>query len=272
MGSDYIKILDLLWNELGFNYKAYKMSMLVPRIDNRVNLSNCNNTKDYLSFLKTSPDEKTKLKNNFLINVSQFFRDPMVFEFLYSCALPEQFYKKPDSLRIWSAGCAAGEEPYSFSILLEEYFLQENISPDIFFFATDSDRNILEEAKKGIYTYNQVVDCKLKFIDSYFHVRNKKYHVNDKVKTMVNFSYDDLLDKDSYAPRESIFGGFDIIFCRNVLIYFNDDFHERIFEKLYRSLVKGGLLVLGEAETIPGKFTRNFIQLNNFSKIYRRLS
>ena len=246
--------------------------MLVPRIDNRINLSKCTNTKDYLRFLKTSPDEKLILENNFQINVSQFFRDPMVFEFLYSCVIPEQFSKKPDSLRIWSAGCSAGEEPFSFAILLEEYFLKENISPDIFFFATDSDQNILEEAKRGNYSYNQVVECKLNFIDKYFRVRNKKYHVNDKIKTMVNFSYDNLLDKNSYAPKESIFGGFDIIFCRNVLIYFNEDFHERIFEKLYRSLEKGGLLVLGEAETIPRKFTGKFIQLNNFSKIYRRLS
>ncbi len=248
------------------------MSMLEKQIERRILETKTKNSLDYLDYIKRNHDEYSKLIDGFHINISHFFRNPMVFNFIESYIIPEHFSGNPDTIRVWSAGCASGQEPYSFAILLEEYLLKENFAPKVFFFATDSDHNALKKAKKGIYSYDQIDECKLKIINKYFQNTNGKYHINDSVKQHVLFHYYNLLHKASYSPKESIFGSFDIIFCRNVLIYFNEEYHDLIFKKLHRSINMGGYLILGESETIPVKYSGKYTRINNLIKIYRRIN
>lgn len=246
--------------------------MLVRRIDNRINRTNSKTPEKYLKYIQSNSDEPVNLLNNFHINVSEFFRNPLVFEYIYNAILPVLSISDNKPIRFWSAGCAAGQEAYSLSILLHEYCLREKISPKIQFFATDSDNKIIEQARKAKYPEECLADCKLGFVNKYFSKEKNEFLLKEDIKKMVSFSYDNLLDRNSYAPKESIYGGFDMILCRNVLIYFNNKYHDGVFEKLYRSLSVGKYLVLGEAEIIPEKFTSNFVQLNNYVKIYKKIS
>lgn len=267
----YTEVLKELKKATGFEYEAYKMSMLIRRIDNRINTTNLSSPEKYFELLSYDNLEMSLLNNNFYINVSHFFRDPIVFEYLSNKILPEFFNSNSRSIRVWSAGCSTGEEPYSFSIILNEFLEKEKLCPEIYFFSTDADTLALKKAKQGLYDLDQLSECKLKYFSKYFTEKQNGYQLSDNIRNMVNFSYDDLLDKTSYAPKESIYGDFDFILCRNVLIYFNEEYHSRIFEKIIKSLKVGGTLILGEVESIPRIYSKNFIQLNEACKIYRRI-
>ena len=147
----------------------------------------------------------------------------------------------------------------------------ETIPPDFYIFATDIDREALRTGKEGIYSIEDVSNVKLGLLRKYFSVEKNIYRIDEKIKEKVSFSFFDLLHKRSFSPAESIFGGFDIVLCRNVLIYFNFEFQEIIFEKLYRSLNSGGYLILGESETPVEKYKSKFKKVNNCCKIYRKI-
>lgn len=269
------EILQLLKNNSGFEFEAYKSSMLVRRIENRMNRINCTDPKMYIELLEVSSEEKQSLIDNFMINVSHFFRNPLVFEFINKQIIPEIFVNESEpqkSMRIWSAGCSNGEEPYSLAILLHEFFEHEKINPELHFFATDADEEILKNAQKGIYSANKLDEMKFRMVNKYFKKKGDSFHISDEIKSFVSFSHDNLLDKTNYAPKESIFGGFDLILCRNVLIYFNTAYQNIIFEKFYKSLAPNRWVVLGESESIPSKFKDKFIQVNNCCKVFRRIN
>lgn len=276
MQAIYDEILQLVKTKEGFDFEAYKMPMLIRRIENRMLKTNTQNSKKYLSYLQQTEGESQALLSNFLINVSHFFRDPLVFNYMYANVIPDVvariMARGQNSIRIWSAGCASGEEAYSLAILLNEYLVSEKIEVSIDFFATDYDPLILKKARKALFSANALEDTRLKYIDKYFKPEGDKFALNEDIKKKVQFSLYNLLESGSYAPSESIFGEFDLILCRNVLIYFQEEAQNRIFTKLHKAMSSGGILVLGEAELPPVEFQSKFQQVNDCCKIYRKRS
>ena len=274
MQKIYIEILTILKERENFDFEAYKKPMLVRRINNRIIQTYAESPEKYIEFLKHDNNESKELLNNFMINVSHFFRDPMLSEFLKSYVIPELVTQTnltgQNTLRIWSAGCSRGEEAYTLAILLHEFFEKETKKISIDFFATDYDNTALNSAQNGRYTIESLGETKSKYIQKYFTQSEGKYEICSTIKSMVKFSEYNLIDKNSYVPSESIFGNFDLVLCRNVLIYFNENYQKLIFDKLYKSLSPNKILVLGEAEVPPQSFKEKFQRINDYCKIYRK--
>ena len=267
-------ILKFLQETRGFNYPAYHHEMLVRRVNNRIAKSNTNDIRSYYNMLVTDANEPDLLIENFMINVSHFFRDPLCFEVIAKIIIPDliaaKLKRNDDTLRIWSAGCSAGEEAYSLAILLNEYLEHEKKSLNIDFFATDSDAGIIKQAKRGEFTAECIREVKFGLVDKYFIESDGNYKVKPGLKTGIQFSVYNLLDKHSYAPAVSVFGDFDLVLCRNVLIYFIPEYQELIFSKLHKSLASKGVLMLGETEAPIANYKEKFRQVCSSCKIFEK--
>ncbi len=268
------KILDYLQNQKGFDFSGYRRSMLERRINKRLLATETQNFNEYCKYLMNNQTEVDELIDALTINVSQFFRNPFVFEFISEKLVPRLIFgklkKKEKYLRIWSTGCASGEEPYSLAIIFNEFLEKENLGLDLIIFATDIDKKSLKSAKERVYSFESIKEVKYGLLSKYFIRKNSSFKIVSKIKNMVSFSFYDLLEKRNYAPPESVYGNFDLIFCRNVLIYFNSEYQEKIFKKLYLSLAPKGYLILGESEMISKKYERYFTKMSEYLKIFQK--
>ncbi len=267
-------ILKYLKLKRGLDFSGNRPSMLNRRIQKRIFLSNSGDINGYQKYLEENDSELDNLIDVLTINVSRFFRNTFNFEFITDYILPSLIIEKTKSydsqLRVWSAGCAAGEEPYSIAILIREIIEKENLKLDTTIIATDIDKNILKSAAKGLYKYESIKSIKYHLLEKYFIKKEDTFKLKSEIKKMVSFSEFDMLSTKSYVPSESIYGSFDIVLCRNLLIYFNTEFQEIIFKKLYRALNPGGHLILGEAESLPAKFKNKFIRVCKLCKVYQK--
>jgi len=272
--DDLLEVLNYLKQARGFDFSGCRPSMLHRRMSVRLDAVKCKNIPDYLDYLRKDGSELDNLIDALTINVSSFFRDPLVFEYLSEKIVPSILSEKTQisssPLRLWSAGCATGEEPYSLAILINELLKKEGqgIGPNIF--ATDIDRTVLRRAKVGEYAFDSVKNVKLGLLKAYFTEQSEHYRVIPEIRSAVTFSMFDLLDKKCRVPSESVFGDFDIVSCRNVLIYFNHTYQKIIFEKLYRCLTKQGYLVLGTAETPIQEYSKCFRRVADGVNIYQK--
>ncbi|MBT3382653.1 MAG: protein-glutamate O-methyltransferase CheR [Prolixibacteraceae bacterium] len=276
MGKHKIyKILDLLNKKRGFDFSGYRVSLLERRIQKRISGTLSKNFDDYIEYLEKYPDELDNLFDALTINVSKFFRDPLYFNYISKIIVPDLFLtnekENEKSLRIWSAGCSFGEEPYSMAIIINELISKSKtfIPPKIF--ATDIDKKALTRAAEGNYSFNSIENVKYSIFEKYFSKVGDQFILANEIKNNVLFSFYDLLDKNHTVPPDCIYGGFDIVLCRNVLIYFNPDYQKIIFDKLYGSLNKNGYLVLGEAEVLAEGFKDKFSRENKWCKIYKKV-
>ncbi|MCF7922866.1 MAG: protein-glutamate O-methyltransferase CheR [Candidatus Marinimicrobia bacterium] len=268
-------ILDYLQEQTGLNFSANHSSMIIRRLQGRLTKTSQASYPEYLAYLKQHNTELTELQDALTINVTRFFRDSFTFEYFNHQLLPEIFVEKKKSryasLRIWSAGCASGEEAYSMAILIKEYLEKENQQISTSIFATDIDKKALEAARAGVYSTKSVLDVKYQYLQKYFIASDRGLELKAEIKNMVDFSFFDMLGHKPQTPSESIYGGFDVVLCRNLLIYFQADFQEIIIDKLYQSLNKNGFLILGESERILGKLRDKFHEVSNLCRIYRKL-
>ena len=269
------RILNLLEEQRSFDFSGYRNSMLERRIQKRIFATKCKDLEAYLNFLNIHSEELDNLIDVFTINVSRFFRNSLTWEYIRKIMIPDLFHAKSSlsdkTIRIWSAGCSFGEEAYSSAIILNELFMQEEISYTLNIFATDIDKKALKRASQGIYGFDSVRKVRYDIYKKYFTRENDTYKLAPEIKKMVDFSFYDLLDKKHSIPPESIYGGFDLVFCRNVLIYFDQNYQKIIFDKLYNSLNPNGYLVLGEAEVPMDDFKHKFRRDNKCCKIYRKI-
>lgn len=275
MNNDLKRILNYLNEKRGVDFTGYRATMVERRVRQRFPFTKCKNCNNYFHYLQKNPDELNNLIDVLTINVSRFFRNALTFEYIADRILPAIFYQKKEninrSLRIWSAGCSMGAEPYSVAILINELFEKEVLKFDVNIFATDIDGKILKKAQKAAYPFESIKNVKYGLLEKYFVFRENSFQLISEIKDLVSFSSYDILDKKSYAPPESIFGAFDMVFCRNVLIYFNMEHQDLIFDKLYRSLAQHGYLILGEAEIPSAKYQRCFGRVNECCHIYQKM-
>lgn len=267
-------ILAHLEEQRGFDFSGCHADMLARRIGGRLAATACKDFHEYLACLHRDAAELDRLIDAVTINVSRFFRDTLTFELLADRILTDIVRKKAQtldrSLRVWSAGCARGEEAYSVAILLQEVLAKEEIALTLHLFATDIDQKALQEARKALYPLSSVEHMKHRLLTRYFTPEGTSFRLVPEIRERVAFSLFDMLDKKRGVPPESVFGAFDLVLCRNLLIYFNPDYQETIFEKLYHALAKNGILILGEAEAPTTKYQRHFSRVFDFSPIYRK--
>ncbi|WP_158269604.1 protein-glutamate O-methyltransferase CheR [Desulfonatronum sp. SC1] len=268
------QILAHLLENRGIDFSGYHPAMLERRVRQRRRVAGCGDMAGYCTYLLNNPGEIDNLLDAITINVSLFFRDSLTFELIADQILPalarEKMNRNEASLRIWSAGCARGEEPYSMAILVHELRDKEGWPEHVHFFATDIDPKALGAAAKAQYAPESLQNVKFRLLNKYFSRHGEVFALNPEIREMVTFSRYDLLDKAHGVPPESVFGDFDLVLCRNVLIYFNLHYQAGIFERLYRALSPRGFLVLGMAEKPPECFRNHFQRVFAFSRIYGR--
>ena len=273
-GNTIINILTYLKEERGFDFSGYRTPILERRIQKRLISNSLQTFEKYYDFLIQDKEEPDKLFDVLALNVSHFFRNALTFEYLRKIILPEliseKIKQKNKSIRIWSAGSSNGEEPYSIAILFNEILNNKETHFHLNIFATDIDKKALSDAEAGRYKNYHLDNVKFSYLNKYFTEDAGGYILNKEIRKMVNFHFFDLVAGKGDVPQESIFGGFDIVLCRNVLIYFEANHQKIIFNKLYKSLNNNGYLILGESETPVEEFKSKFRNETNICKIYRK--
>lgn len=244
--------------DFGINLKAYKQNQLQRRILSLMSRVGVNSVEEYISLLKKDNDQRKKFLDFITINVSEFFRNPEIFDELENKIKMELLQNNFGSLKIWSAACSIGAEPYSLAMIMDE--LTPNKKHKII--ATDLDLTILERAKRGEYVESEIKNVKKQRLEKYFTKEEEKYKIKSSIKSMVTFKKHDLI-LDRYEKD------FDLIVCRNVVIYFNQDIKDKIYKQFSESLKKGGLLFVGATESIYNYKDYGFEKVSTF--IYRKI-
>ena len=245
--DDFRLFQDLLIEESGLYFAPDRSDTLESALIQRAEKREYPSFNEYYNLLKFHPEGRLELKNLIellTIGETYFFRDPAQFEVLRDSVMPE-IINRP-SLKVWSAGCATGEEAYTIAMLLLEY-LPDPANLAISILATDINREFLRRAKEGIYNERSVSRVPKELLPKYFTRHGSHYHLSDKVKQMVSFIYHNLArDPLEFENMRTA----DIIFCRNVTIYFNFETAKRIIEQFYSTLDDDGYLFLGYSETL----------------------
>ncbi|AEB75765.1 CheR family methyltransferase [Clostridium botulinum] len=246
-----------VFREFKIDLSAYKSNQLHRRILSLMSRVGAKTVEDYVALLKKDKSQRQKFLDFITINVTEFFRNPEIFNDLKD-KIENDLIKKEKNLKIWSAACSIGAEPYSIAMILDNLMIKGNHK----ILATDLDSNILERAKKGEYVSSEIKNVKDEYVRKYFTKVDDKYLISPKIKNMVAFKKHDLI-LDSYERN------FDLIVCRNVVIYFNQDVKDAIYKKFSASLKKGGLLFVGATESIYNYKEYGFEKASTF--IYKKL-
>ena len=253
---DLIYFEKWVLKEYNIDLSAYKSNQLHRRILSLMSRVGVNSVEEYISLLKKDPAQKQKFLDFITINVSEFFRNPEIFDELSKKIKSELLYNS--GIKIWSAACSIGAEPYSLAMIMEDLSPRANHK----IVATDIDSTILQKAKNGEYIYSEVKNVPKQFLEKYFVVNGDKYCINSRIKKIVEFKKHDLI-LDNYESN------FDLIVCRNVVIYFNGDVKDKIYKKFSASLKKGGLLFVGATESIYNYKEYGFEKTSTF--IYKKI-
>ncbi len=272
--SDIAPLLNYLAEQRGVDFSAYRNDIIRQRIHRKLKSANLPDVEALLDHLKGSPSALNDLLDALTINFSRFFRDGLVFEYVAHQILPVILFNKKRNhrccLRIWSAGCATGEEPYSMALMIHDRLGVEMDEWQVHIFATDIDSNALEYAKTAINGRESIRDIKHHMVETYFTRIENRFRLDDRVKALVDFSDHDILDKAAYVPPHSVYGDFDLVLCRNLLIYFTLSSQRLILERLFRSLAADGYLVLGMAETPPAPYVLSLKRVSRTVQIYQK--
>lgn len=262
-GRDFDEIADLAYKHTGIVLGPHKANMVYGRIARRLRQLGIGTFREYLDFLKNNFDkESTEFINLITTNLTSFYREPHHFEYLKSKVIPELKVKTEKRIRIWSSGCSIGQEAYTIAFtLMDEAFPS---SWDIKILATDLDSNVIETGRNGVYPIDHLGSVPDAVIERYFQKSKDASQVRIKKNILdkVHFKRLNLLENWPMS------GPFDVIFCRNVVIYFDRDTQKKLFDRYADYLPVGGHLVIGHSESINGLSDR-FESVGN--TIYRKL-
>jgi len=239
---------EILQKQTGHDFSRYKESSIGRRLARRVELTQSASTDAYLERLRTDADEVALLLRDVLINVTQFFRDPEVFEILARDVIPKLFEDKGelDSVRVWVAGCASGEEAYSIAILLAEHVASLAVAPTVKIFATDIDEDALAEGRHGRYAAAAVAAISPERLERFFNREGDSYEVKKALHDVCVFAKHNLVNNPPFSRL-------DLISCRNTLIYLRSDLQDELLALLHYALRPGGHLLLGPAESVAAR-------------------
>jgi two-component system CheB/CheR fusion protein len=258
-------LLEQVRAQIGIDFGNYKRPTILRRLQRRLAATEMHTLSEYTQHLASHPDEYQRLVASFLINVTEFFRDSTLFAFLREQVVPDLIAHartQGNELRMWSAGCATGEEAYSLAILVAEALGPELERFTVQIFATDLDPDAVVFARRGIYPATALAGLPDDLIARYFRKINGEYEVDKRVRNLTIFGLHDLGQRAAF-PR------IDLVLCRNVLIYFTPELQRRVLQLFAYSLRDGGYLVLGTSES-TGPLTDLFAVANPHLKLYRR--
>jgi two-component system CheB/CheR fusion protein len=239
------RLLEFLKTSRGFDFGGYKRPSLTRRIQRRIETLGLGSHDGYLNYLEAHPGEFAELFDSILINVTSFFRDAAAWERLNAEVLPAILRARGAAgpVRVWSAGCATGEEAYSIAILLAEAMGAQAFIERVKIYATDLDDQALAVARAGAYTARDLEDVGPELRERYFQAQGTRQVFRPDLRRAVIFGRHDMM---SDPP----IGGLDLILCRNALMYFNADVQSRILQRFHFALNEGGFLFLGKAEML----------------------
>jgi two-component system, chemotaxis family, CheB/CheR fusion protein len=257
------QLLNSMNDEIGIDFRGYKHTTLERRLRKRMHQAGVSTYAGYITYLADHPEEKSRLIDTVLINVTEFFRDPQAWEIIEKDVLPVVFRRKRpgESLRVWVAGCSSGEEVYSLAILIAEHLGPRVTDYDIRIYATDVDNEVLNIARRGEYHADKLRRLRADIRSRYFQGEKLMRVVRD-IRRMAIFGKSDLVHD---APISHV----DLVICRNVLIYFDSVTQKHILSRLHYALEPGGFLFLGKAES---KLTEStlFTPVHSRWRIFRR--
>ncbi len=267
---DFETLLVHLRDTRGFDFTGYKRSSLLRRVDRRMAQVGCSDYADYLDYLELHSDEFTALFNTILINVTGFFRDPEAWEFLREQVLPGLLAGKGahEPIRVWSAGCASGQEAYTLAMLLAELMGPDEFRLRVKIYATDVDEEGLTQARHAVYDEREVRGIPAELVERYFERRGQTHTFRKDLRRAVIFGRNDLVQD---APISRV----DLLVCRNTLMYLTAEIQARILSRFHFALAAPGALFLGKAEMLlshGGMFTPIDLKHRVFRKVPRHVA
>lgn len=272
MKAELDRMIQVMSSVHGKDLSCYDEPFLAKSMETRCAGTGGVTADAYCEYLSGSADEAEALSRSLQITYSEFFRNHLTFALLEDMVLPaivkENLEAERGGIRVWSAGCAAGQESYSVAMLLDELVTDKPVTYRIF--ATDSADKELERAATGVYDAAAVQNVRLKQLGTYFRSCGDSYEVVPRLKDHIEFSRYDLLDRHSTSPAASIYGNFDLVFCSNLLFYYRPESRQFIIDKLYNSLAHGGYLVTGEAEREMIEKTSDLYPVFRPAAVYRK--
>ncbi len=249
---DYEGFKEEIYKLTTINLSFYKEKQMKRRIDSLIKKNNYEEYNEYVAALKTNKVLYNEFINYLTINVSEFYRNPEQWKVLETEIFP-LLLKKTKQLKIWSSACSTGDEPYTLVMVLSKFVPLNTIR----ILATDIDKEAVEKAKTGIYNAKSVENLPKEFLQKYFTKVGESFKINDEIKNCVEFRQHNLL-KDNFPE------GYDLIVCRNVLIYFTEEAKVDIYKKFNKSLKSDGILFVGSTEQIIMAAKFNFKPLKTF--------
>ncbi len=263
----YVKLRDLVVAAGGIDLNLYKDQCILRRIAVRQRACGAPQLRAYLRLVSRDPVERGRLVKALTIHVSQFFRNPTAFEAIRRRVLPvlqaEKIRSEEILLRVWSAGCACGEEAYSLAILFLEVLPDTVRKPACAIYGTDIEPDCLRQAREGRYPAGSLVHVPERWRRRYFTAVGGMYQVRPMLRRLVYFRTHNILDPPP-------FGRLDLIVFRNVLIYMTEGLQERVLGGLHAALKPGGFLVLGKVEGLSGATHRLFEAVDVGERVYRK--
>jgi chemotaxis protein methyltransferase CheR len=241
------KIRDLINSTSGINFTEINRPILESRLKERLRQLQKSSIAEYYDILIKNEPEQKELLDLVTTNLTKFFRNIEHFNALEKTVLPDLKQKKENkTLRVWSAGCSTGEEPYTTAMVLHE-----NLEPGwkVEILASDISFNSLVKAKEGFYTADRIVGIPEKYMKKYMVMIGNGYYIKDDIKKMIQFDYHNLKNRGGQS-------NFDIIFCRNVIIYFDKEAQERTINNFYNVMNDYGYLFIGHSESLFGMNTK----------------
>jgi len=239
MVYDYEYFKKEIYKMTQIDLNAYKEKQMKRRIDTLIGKSGVTGYENYVKLIHDNKEKFDEFNNYLTINVSEFYRNPEQWKFMDEKVIPELIKRFGQNLKIWSAACSTGDEPYSLVMALSRHLPLRQIK----IFATDIDKQVIEKAKLGLYNEKSIAGVPADLKAKYFTKVGPSYKISDEIKARVEFKQHNLL-KDTYPTGQHM------IVCRNVLIYFTDEAKDEVFRKFYQSLAQGGTLFIGSTEQI----------------------
>jgi chemotaxis methyl-accepting protein methylase len=265
--GDFQELTRKISSERGFGCASYKEKCLRRRIAVRMRARGVHTYTDYARILDDDAGEYDRLLDALTINVTKLFRNWEVYASIAANVVPALWRRPSPTIRVWSAGCSTGDEPYSLAILLHQYAAANHRLAELSrvqVLGSDIDRQCLAAAERGQFEAGDFADTPDDLRAAYF-TAEPPFTVLPSIRELVRFERRDLLS-DPPPPMK-----FDLVACRNVLIYFDRDTQERLFQKFYDALAPDGFLVLGKVETLLGAARAKFAPVDARERIFRRL-
>ncbi len=273
--EEFLQLRDFIYQQCGIFIAENRKYLVENRLSNRIKELNLKSYNDYYNFLRFDGSRRTELNKLFEVvttNETSFFRNPPQLEVFQKSVLPDildQCRKTGrKKLRIWSAGCSTGEEPYTLAIILHEVLKSEISSWDIKITANDLSEAVLAAARRGVYNDYALRTTPKEIADAYFIKEDNQYKIKPELKSLISFGQINLNDREQLKRVEKS----QIVFCRNVIIYFDDEMKRKVINAFYDNLEINGALLIGHSESLHNISRAFQLEHHKGTIVYRKMS